>query len=58
MSTEMAPKNIIIYILYALAMGVATIVLPLLGQLVNQILVGIVVVCLAITGLDQVDRGL
>jgi len=57
MSTEMSPKNIVIYILYALAlaMGVATIVLPLVGQSVDQILVGIAVFCLAVAGLDKVD---
>ena len=53
----MSPKNIVIYILYALAlaMGVATIVLPLVGQSVDQILVGIAVFCLAVAGLDKVD---
>ena len=60
MSTEMSPKNIIIYVLYALAlaMGVATIVLPLVGLPVDQILVGIAVFCLAGAGLDKVDTAL
>ena len=59
MSTEMSIKNISIYILYALAlaMGVATIVLPLVGQPVDLILVGIAVFCLAVAGLDKVDGG-
>ncbi len=43
MSTEKFPKKIVNYLLYALAlaMGVATIILPLVGQPVDQILVGI-----------------
>lgn len=59
MSTETSIKNIAIYILYALAlaMGVATIVLPLVGQPVDQILVGIGMFCLAVAGLDKVDGG-
>ena len=59
MSTETSIKNISIYILYALAlaMGVATIVLPLVGQPVDLILVGIAVFCLAVAGLDKVDGG-
>ncbi|MHA2273553.1 MAG: hypothetical protein ACXACI_16990 [Candidatus Hodarchaeales archaeon] len=61
MTTETSIKNIAIYIrvlLYglALAMGVATTVLSILGQPVEQILVGIAVVCLGIAGLDRVDR--
>ncbi len=62
MSTETSIKNIAKYIrlvLYglALAMGVATTVLSILGQPVDLILVGIAVVCLGIAGLDQADRG-
>ncbi|MFW9908889.1 MAG: hypothetical protein ACFFEF_09970 [Candidatus Thorarchaeota archaeon] len=59
MSTETSIENIVIYILYALAlaMGVATIVLSILGQPVDQILVGIAVFCLAFAGLIKVDTG-
>lgn len=51
----MPPNKLIILILYALAlaMGVAVIVLPLLGQDVDQSLVGIAVFCLGLAGLIQ-----
>jgi uncharacterized membrane protein HdeD (DUF308 family) len=55
MSDDMSPNKIIILILYALplAMGVAAIVLPLLGQAVDQTLVGIALFCLGLAGLIQ-----
>lgn len=37
----------------ALAMGVVTIILPLIGQAVDPSLAGIALVCLGIAGLDQ-----
>ncbi|MFW9919365.1 MAG: hypothetical protein ACFFED_07185 [Candidatus Thorarchaeota archaeon] len=57
MSTEMSPKKIVLFILYAvaLAMGVAVIVLPMLGQPVDQSLVGIALFCLGIAGLNAVQ---
>lgn len=55
MSNDMPPKKIVIFILYAiaLAMGVATIVLPLLGQAVDLSMVGIALFCLGVAGLNQ-----
>lgn len=52
----MSPTKIILLILYAvaLAMGVAAIVLPILGQPVDITLVGIAVFCLGLAGLSQV----
>jgi hypothetical protein len=35
-------------------MGVATVILPMLGQPVDQALAGIALVCLGIAGLDQI----
>ena len=45
----------ILFILYAiaLAMGVAVVVLPILGQSVDIILVGIAIFCLGLAGLNQ-----
>jgi hypothetical protein len=56
MSENMSPTKIILFILYAvaLAMGVATVILPILGQPVDIILVGIAVFCLGLAGLSQV----
>jgi hypothetical protein len=56
MSENMSPTKIILLILYAvaLAMGVAAIVLPILGQPVDITLVGIAVFCLGLAGLSQV----
>ncbi|MFW9980114.1 MAG: hypothetical protein ACFFEJ_18675 [Candidatus Thorarchaeota archaeon] len=53
----MSPKKIVLFILYAvaLAMGVAVIVLPMLGQPVDQSLVGIALFCLGIAGLNAVQ---
>lgn len=45
--------NLVLYAV-ALAMGVATIVLPMVGQPVDQTIVGIAVFCLGIAGLSQV----
>jgi hypothetical protein len=58
MSTDMSPQRIVIFIFYAiaLAMGVATIVLPILGQTVDQSLVGIAVFCLAVAGMNTVTE--
>jgi len=52
----MSPTKIILFILYAvaLAMGVATIVLPILGQTVDFTLVGIAIFCLGLAGMNQV----
>ncbi len=57
MSTEMSPKKIVILIFYAiaLAMGVAIIVLPALGQPVDQSLVGIALFCLGVAGLNTIQ---
>jgi hypothetical protein len=56
MSEDMSPKKIVLFILYAiaLAMGVAVIVLPLLGQAVDLTMVGIALFCLAVAGFNQV----
>ncbi len=58
MSTEMSAQKAVILIFYAiaLALGVATIVLPALGQSVDQSLTGIAVFCLAVAGLSQVTQ--
>jgi len=56
MSENMPPSKIILFILYAvaLAMGVAVIVLPLLGQTVDITMVGIAIFCLGLAGLNRV----
>ena len=48
--------KILLYIFYAiaLAMGVAIVVLPLVGQLADQSLSGVALLCLAMAGLIQV----
>jgi hypothetical protein len=55
MSENMSPTKIILLILYAvaLAMGVAAIILPILGQPVDMTLIGIAVFCLGLAGLSQ-----
>ncbi len=56
MSTGMSPQKIVLTIFYAiaLAMGVAVIVLPFLGQPVDQSLIGIALFCLGVAGLNTV----
>lgn len=56
MSTQITPTRIVLLALYgiALAMGVAVIVLPLLGQVVDISMVGIALFCLGIAGLNTV----
>ncbi|MFX0054845.1 MAG: hypothetical protein ACFFAD_07970 [Candidatus Hermodarchaeota archaeon] len=56
MSTQMSPQKIVLAILYAiaLAMGVAVIVLPFLGQPVDQSMIGIALFCLGVAGLNTV----
>ena len=56
LSEEMSPHKVVIFILYAvaLAMGVAIIVLPILGQTVDLTMVGIALFCLAVAGFNQV----
>jgi uncharacterized membrane protein HdeD (DUF308 family) len=55
-SEGLSPKKLVILVLYAvaLAMGVVTIILPMVGQPVDQSLAGIALVCLGIAGLDQI----
>lgn len=55
MSEGMSISKMILFILYAiaLAMGVAVVVLPILGQSVDIILVGIAIFCLGLAGLNQ-----
>jgi hypothetical protein len=55
MSESMSTSKIILFILYAiaLAMGVAVIVLPILGQPVDFTMVGIALFCLGLAGLNQ-----
>lgn len=54
MSTQMSPKRIALIALYAvaLAMGVMSMVLPMLGQAVDLGLIGLAVTCLGIAGLS------
>ncbi|MDH4214221.1 MAG: hypothetical protein OEV85_09900 [Candidatus Thorarchaeota archaeon] len=58
MSTKMSTQKIVLLVLYAvaLAMGVAAIVLPLLGQSVDQTMIGIALFCLGIAGLNIVTE--
>ncbi|MHA1907384.1 MAG: hypothetical protein ACW98Y_08825 [Candidatus Thorarchaeota archaeon] len=58
MSEDMSPGKIILFILYAvaMAMGVASIILPMLGQTVDPILLGIAVFCLSLAGLNAVQE--
>ncbi|MFX1484147.1 MAG: hypothetical protein ACFFCP_13280 [Promethearchaeota archaeon] len=55
MSENMSISKMILFILYAvaLAMGVAVVVLPLLGQPVDFTMVGIALFCLGLAGLSQ-----
>jgi len=55
MSESMSTSKMILFILYAvaLAMGVAVIVLPLLGQPVDFTMVGIALFCLGLAGLNS-----
>jgi uncharacterized membrane protein HdeD (DUF308 family) len=55
-SEGLSPSKVVILVLYAvaLAMGVATIVLPMVGVQVDPALTGIALVCLGIAGLDQI----
>lgn len=57
MSTQMSMSKIVFFALYAiaLAMGVAVIVLPLVGQTVDISLVGIALFCLGLAGLNTVN---
>jgi hypothetical protein len=57
MSTQMSTAKILFFVLYgiALAMGVAVIVLPLVGQTVDISLVGIALFCLGLAGLNTVS---
>lgn len=52
----MSPQKIVLAILYAiaLAMGIAVIVLPILGQPVDQSLIGIALFCVGVAGLNTV----
>lgn len=55
-SEGLSPRKLVNLVLYAvaLAMGVVTIILPLVGQSVDPSLAGIALVCLGLAGLDQV----
>ncbi len=57
MSTQLSTSKIFLLALYgiALAMGVAIIVLPLVGQAVDISLVGIAVFCLSLAGVNTVS---
>lgn len=54
MSEGMSTSKIILFILYAvaMAMGVAVLILPILGQPVDFTLVGIAIFCLGLAGLN------
>lgn len=55
-SEGLSPTKLLLFILYAvaLAMGVASVILPLVGQPVDQSLAGIALLCLGLAGLIQV----
>ena len=53
-SEVLTVTKILLYIFYALAMGVAIVVLPLVGQSADQSLSGVALLCLAMAGLIQV----
>ena len=57
-SEGLSPTKLLILILYAiaLALGVAIVVLPMVGQPVDQSLPGIALLCLAFAGLLQVTK--
>jgi hypothetical protein len=54
MTESMSASKIILFILYAvaMAMGVAVIILPVLGQPVDFTMVGIAIFCLGLAGLN------
>ncbi len=54
----LTPGKVLLYIFYAipLAMAVAMIILPLIGQAVDQSLAGIALLLLALAGLIQVTK--
>ena len=56
--SEMSTGKLILFILYAvaLAMGIAAIVLPLLGQTVDQTIIGVAVFCLGLAGIIVVQE--
>ncbi len=55
-SEGLSPKKVVILVLYAiaLAMGVVTIILPLVGQPVDPSLAGVALASLGIAGLSQI----
>ncbi len=55
-SEGLSPKKLVNLVLYAvaLAMGVVTVILPLVGQSVDPSLAGIALACLGLAGLDQI----
>ncbi|MFW9862799.1 MAG: hypothetical protein ACFFEX_08055 [Candidatus Thorarchaeota archaeon] len=57
-SEGLSPKKLVILVLYAiaLAMGVVIVILPIVGQPVDQSLAGIALACLGIAGLDQITN--
>ena len=57
-SEGLTPGKILLYIFYAipLALAVAMIILPLVGQPVDQSLAGIALLLLALAGLIQVTK--
>jgi hypothetical protein len=57
-SEGLSLRKLVILVLYAvaLAMGVTTIILPMLGQPVDQSLTGIALACLGIAGLNQISN--
>ncbi len=58
MKNEKIPENIVSIVLYAvaLAMGIVSIVLNVLGQSVDIIMLAIGVTALAIAGLNTIDK--
>ncbi|PNX52316.1 MAG: hypothetical protein BV458_10195 [Thermoplasmata archaeon M9B2D] len=55
-SEGLSPRKLVILALYgiALAMGVVAIIMPMIGQPVDQSIIGIALACLGIAGLDQI----
>jgi len=58
MKNEKIPENIVSMVLYALAMamGIVSIILNVLGQTVDVIMLAIGLTALAIAGLDGIDK--
>ena len=58
MVKEHIPENILQMIMYvvALVMGIASIILPIVGQPVDLTLIAIGMTALGIAGLDQIDK--